>query len=570
MKSNFIFLEPNFPILAQIGSAAEEYLYSDPNSCLIKLGMMGETIVNLMLQLDQIQPPSYDNTHANRIKLLKSQGLLPREIDDILYSLRMARNKAVHDNYDSLEDCKVLMGMAHELCIWFMQTYGDWQYSPERFQLPPEKRLTKSDYEAIIREKEAKIEELSKLVQQAGSAQKLSLEERASRGSRALEQLYLSEEQTRYLIDEQLRKVGWEADTINLRYSKGTRPQRGRNLAIAEWPTRNPQGKTGFADYALFVGLQMVGIIEAKRKYTDIPSVIDYQCKEYAQGIREEHAPYLVGRWNQYQVPFVFATNGRKYMKQLETKSGIWFLDVRKNSNIPKALHGWMSPDGIMELLSKDTDAADQKLESTPYDLLRDPDGLNLREYQIEAIEAVERAILNGQEKVLISMATGTGKTRTILGLIYRFLKSGRFQRVLFLVDRTSLGEQVQDVFKEVKIEDLMTLDNIYNIKELTDKEIDKETKIHVATVQSLVKRVLYQEGDRIPAVSDYDLIIVDEAHRGYILDKEMSDDELLYRNQEDYISKYSAVIDYFNAVKIGLTATPCSAHNQNFRTTCL
>ncbi|OAB27010.1 type I restriction-modification system endonuclease [Paenibacillus macquariensis subsp. defensor] len=557
MKSNFIFLDRTFPILAQIGGTTEEYLYSDPNSCLIKLGLLGETIVNLMMQLDSIDSPSYDNTHANRIKLLKSQGLVPREIDDILYSLRTARNKAVHANYDSLEQCKVLMGMAHELSIWFMQTYGDWQYKPERFLLPTEKSEPKVDYEAIIREKEAKIEELTKLAQQVEVSQTMTIQERTSRGSRAVEQLQLSEAQTRYIIDEQLRKVGWETDTVHLRYSKGTRPQKGHNLAIAEWPTRNSDGKSGYADYALFYGLQMVGIIEAKRKYTDIPSVIDNQCKDYAQAVREEHATYQVGQWSQYKVPFVFATNGRKYLKQLETKSGIWFLDVRKKSNISKALQGWMSPDGIMELLSKDTDAADQTLGSTPYDLLRDPDGLNLREYQIEAIEAAEQAIINEQDTVLLSMATGTGKTRTILGMLYRFLKSGRFQRILFLVDRTSLGEQAQDVFKEVKIEELMTLNNIYNIKDLSDKEIDKETKVQVATVQSLVKRVLFNEGDTIPAVSDYDLIIVDEAHRGYILDKEMSDDELLYRNQEDYMSKYSAVIDYFNAVKIGLTATP-------------
>jgi len=565
MESNFIFLDRAFPVLAQIGSTAEEYLYSDPNSCLIKLGLLGETIVNLMMQLDGIQPPSYDNTHANRIKLLKGQGLLPREIDDILYSLRMARNKAVHANYDSLEQCKVLMGMAHELSIWFMQTYGDWQYKPAQFVLPLEKTQAKVDYEAILREKEAKIEELTKLAEQANVAQTMTIEERTSRGGRAAQQLQLSEAQTRYIIDEQLRKVGWEADTVHLRYSKGTRPQKGRNLAIAEWPTRNPNGKSGSADYALFVGLQMVGIIEAKRKYTDIPSVIDNQCKEYAQSVSEEHAAYQVGNWSQYKVPFVFATNGRKYLKQLETKSGIWFLDVRKQSNISKALQGWMSPDGIMELLSKNTDEADQALSATPYDLLRDPDGLNLREYQIEAIEAAEKALLNGQDKVLLSMATGTGKTRTILGMLYRFLKSGRFGRILFLVDRTSLGEQAQDVFKEVKIEELMTLDNIYNIKELSDKEIDRETKVHVATVQSLIKRVLYNEGETIPAVSDYDLIIVDEAHRGYILDKEMSDDELLYRNQEDYASKYSAVIDYFNAVKIGLTATPAVQTTQIF-----
>ena len=136
-------------------------------------------------------------------------------------------------------------------------------------------------------------------------------------------------------------------------------------------------------------------------------------------------------------------------------------------------------------------------------------------------------------------MATGTGKTRTILGMIYRFIKSNRFRRILFLVDRTALGEQAADVFKEVKIEDLMTLDEIYNIKGLDEKEIEKETKIHIATVQSLVKRLIYNEDGTMPSVSDYDLIVVDEAHRGYTLDKELSDDEMLYRNQEDYISKY-------------------------------
>ena len=210
-----------------------------------------------------------------------------------------------------------------------------------------------------------------------------------------------------------------------------------------------------------------------------------------------------------------------------------------------------------MEMLDKDIASANQTLQNTPYDLLRDPDGLNLREYQIRAIEAAESAIIEGKKTALLSMATGTGKTRTILGMIYRFIKSNRFRRILFLVDRTALGEQAADVFKEVKIEDLMTLDEIYNIKGLDKKEIDKETKIHIATVQSLVKRIIYSEDDTMPSVSDYDLIVVDEAHRGYTLDKELSDDEMMYRNQEDYISKYRTAIEYFDAVKVALTATP-------------
>lgn len=141
--------------------------------------------------------------------------------------------------------------------------------------------------------------------------------------------------------------------------------------------------------------------------------------------------------------------------------------------------------------------------------------------------------------------------------MIYRFVTTKRFKRILFLVDRTSLGEQAQDVFEEVKLEDLQTLDEIYNIKKLEDKEIDKETVIQVATVQSMVKRIMYNEGETMPAVTDYDLVIIDEAHRGYILDKEMGEDELLYRNQDDYVSKYKTVIEYFDAVKIALTATP-------------
>ena len=216
-----------------------------------------------------------------------------------------------------------------------------------------------------------------------------------------------------------------------------------------------------------------------------------------------------------------------------------------------------MSPTGMMEQLEKDIQAKEQALKAMPYDLLRDKDGLNLREYQLKAIQAAENAILNGQQNILLAMATGTGKTRTILGMIYRFLKTGRFRRILFLVDRTSLGEQATDVFKEVKLEDLMTLDDIYNIKGLEDKAADKETRIQVATVQSMVKRILYNGEDTMPAVTDFDLVIIDEAHRGYILDKEMGEDELLYRDQTDYQSKYRSVVEYFDAVKIALTATP-------------
>lgn len=562
MESNFSFLDQEFPVLSGLGKTAEAYLYSDSNSCLMKLGMVGETIANLMFTYDKIPLPT-ENTAVARINILSNEGLLTRDLIDILHALRKVRNRAIHENYASIEDGKILLQMAHSLCEWFMQTYGDWNYQNQPFVLPQQAPETVLPDAKSVEEQEKAL--LKQAEEQAAVALPVSQNDRRARANKAASQRQKSEAETRYLIDEQLRKVGWEADTVNLRFSKGTRPAKGRNIAIAEWPTESKLGAKGFADYALFIDRKLVGIIEAKSEHKDIPSVIDYQGKDYPRCIRKEDTPYQLGTWGDYKVPFTFATNGRPYLKQLETKSGIWFLDLRQSANAPKALQGWISPSGILELLEKDIAAANQTLGAMPYDLLRDKDGLNLREYQLKAIRAAEQAIMSGQNTALLAMATGTGKTRTILGMIYRFLKTGRFRRILFLVDRTALGEQAQDVFKEVKLEDLMTLNDIYNIKGLDKKSIEKETRIQVSTVQGMVKRLLYNDGETMPAVTDYDLIIIDEAHRGYILDKEMGEDELLYRDQRDYVSKYRTVIEYFEAVKIALTATPAKHTSEIF-----
>jgi type I restriction enzyme R subunit len=561
MKSNFAFLKSHFPVLANFGILAEKYCYSDSNSCIMKLGMIGETIVNLMLTYDKIKIPPECNA-VTKIKILSLQGLLTPDLSDILHALRKARNKAAHTNYENIKEGQTLLEMAYSLCEWFMQTYGDLQYKHCKFVMPTEadaQSITDNDDKAA---EQKMLEETEKI---AAAAKAVTADERRKRALAAASQRQKSEAETRYMIDTQLRKVGWEADTENLRYGKGIRPQKGKNLAIAEWPTLSAAGNKGRADYALFAGEKLVAVIEAKAEHKDIPSVIDYQCKEYAQNIRPEDEKYVITTWGKYKAPFVFATNGRPYLAQLETKSGIWFLDLRESANMPKALRGWISPDGMLKLLESDIEKADKALQTLPYDFLRDKDGLNLRQYQLNAIQAAENAVINGQKNILLAMATGTGKTRTVLGMIYRFLKTGRFNRILFLVDRTALGEQAEDVFNEVKLEDLKTLNDIYDIKTLEDAVFEDETKVHIATVQGMVKRLLYNDEERQPSVTDYDLIVIDEAHRGYLLDKEMGEDELLYRDQLDYQSKYRMVIEYFDAVKIALTATPALHTTQIF-----
>ncbi len=566
LMSNFSFLESKWSDLSKLGEFAEKYVYSDPNASMIKQGMLCETMVQYMLAYDGIKEPEYDNTHANRISILKRAGLLPREIDNSLYILRKKRNDATHAGADDKETALSNLKLLYEVCVWFMQVYGDYGYKPTEYEMPRDKSVSIKELE----EENARLKEREhSLVVEIANIQKIG-EENDNRRRQAFKKAVFvkpNEAQTRELIDEQLRRVGWEADTKELKYSKGTRPEKGRNIAIAEWPTDSTTGNGGYADYALFLGEKMVGIVEAKKKHKNVSSVLDEQCKDYAKNIKAEHEIYTIKRYGEYLVPFLFATNGRDYIKQYENMSGIWFRDARNDFNAPHALSGWPSPEGLAQDLEKDIEEADRKLAATGYELLEDLDGLNLRYYQIEAIRAAEEAITNHQREVLLAMATGTGKTRTVLGMIYRFLSAGRFKRILYLVDRTALGDQTMDTFKDVRLEDLKSLNQLYDIKDLGEKDFERDTRVHIATVQSLVKRILYNESEQKLGVSDYDLIIVDEAHRGYILDRDMDEDDIWYRNQDDFRSKYRAVIDYFDAVKIALTATPALHTTEIFGT---
>jgi len=375
--------------------------------------------------------------------------------------------------------------------------------------------------------------------------------ERASAASEAIE---LDEAATRKLIDRQLADAGWEVDSQRLTFEHGVRPTRGKNLAIAEWPTF-AEGKEGWADYVLFAGLQVVAVVEAKRKHKDVMGVIP-QAKRYSLGyvIQGDEALPEGSPWGSHRVPFLFATNGRPFLRQLRTKSGIWFLDARRAENHPVPLEGWYTPEGLVDLLRQNVDEAYAKLKVEPMPYIE-------REYQRNAILAVEKGLEEGKRELLVAMATGTGKTRTCIGLCYRLLKTKRFRRVLFLVDRNALGKQTADAFKDLRLENLQTFTDIFDVKELGDLKPERETKLQIATIQAMVKRVLgpYGEGgeDDIPPVDQYDCVVVDECHRGYLLDRELSDREFLFRDEDDYISKYRRVLDHFDAVKIGLTATP-------------
>ena len=146
----------------------------------------------------------------------------------------------------------------------------------------------------------------------------------------------------------------------------------------------------------------------------------------------------------------------------------------------------------------------------------------------------------DGRREMLVAMATGTGKTRTCVALMYWLLKHKRFRRILFLVDRNALGEQAEQALNNTELERLLKFSSTFNVARLDKKSPDKEDRVHIATVQSLVRRILYPaDDDERPTPGLYDCIIVDEAHRGYVLDAELREEDLSFRTLDEYLSQY-------------------------------
>lgn len=592
--SNFTHLARLQAELALLGASAERYFADDPNTSLLKLRQFGEFMAQQVAARAGIYIAD-EHSQANLLSRLKGAGWLSREVAELFHWLRKAGNEANHqfsgDHRAALQGLKI----ATQLGVWFHRSFGNADFKGSAF-IPPKppvdesialklelaelqqrvqseaERAQNAEQQATQAKEEAKLWEALavdgsqavgalevRLTQlQAQSAEQLvELQAKALarpkedllrvqlQANVAANQIQLDEKATRELVDQQLRDAGWEADTPNLHYSNGTRPESGRYLAIAEWPTAS-----GPADYALFIGRECVAVVEAKRSSKHVPSSVD-QARRYAKDAHDESGAPMQAQWGQFRVPLVFATNGRPFQQQFKEASGIWFCDLRRSTNHRRALDGWYTPQGIRELLKQDIDGAEQKLESIGFKF-----GFPLRDYQRRAILATEEAIKAGKENVLLAMATGTGKTKTCVALVYRLLKAQRFRRILFLVDRSALGEQAANAFKETQMESLQRFADVFGIKEVDEQQPEADTKVHIATVQGLVQRVLYSEDGGLP-VDSYDCIVVDECHRGYLLDREMSEAEVEFRDQADYISKYRRVLDHFDAVKVGLTATP-------------
>jgi type I restriction enzyme R subunit len=604
---NFAFLQGHDAQLVRLGALAERYFTDDPVTCLIKLRQFGEVLAQLVAAKAGLFEDNQE-AQADLLRRLKFERVLPREAGDLFHHLRLVGNKATHDNEGDHPQALTALKIARELGVWFHRAFGGAgkAFSPGPF-VPPadpsaatkeltvelsrlraelDNQRTEADRARIVAEEHQKArlsaEELAAKEREERTVwEQLAAEAEAAKAAvlaqiqtiqaaavqapaqvtasivakaeEAATEIDIDEASTRVIIDEQLRARGWDVDTGTIRYSNGSRPAKGRNLAIAEWPT-----KSGPADYALFVGTRCIGVVEAKRRNRNVYSCVG-QAERYSKGFKfDGSAESIGGPWEgtgseEFCVPFVFSTNGRPYLKQIENLSGIWFRDARKPTNHSRPLVDWPTPDGLKGMLEIDVETATADLRNRAFDF-----GFPLRPYQKKAIEKVEENLADAKRQMLLAMATGTGKTKLAIAMLYRLLAAKRFRRVCFVVDRSALGTQAAGEFSTTRIVSAKTFADIFGLKGLESVTPDPETKVHICTIQGLVKRVLFSENSAdSPAVDQYDLMLVDECHRGYLLDKELSDDELSFRSQDDYISKYRRVLEHFDAVKIGLTATP-------------
>lgn len=614
---NFNFLAEHDALFVQLAAAAERAFSSDPNTTLIKLRQLGEALAQNLAARSGVDFDRETSQSELLYRVNRELRLDPR-VREMFHTLRIEGNKATHQFETRHKEAMDGLKIARELAIWFHDSFSKagtkfkaGPFTPPRdpsgqlrqlqndieklkhdllqtnIQLEDSQQLNelvsqeREEYEALAvamdeesraLAEQAKTHEVSLAAQRSDYEQKIrdlqaqlaaqgpqaqsAERQKVSRRTHAASQhIVLSEELTRILIDQQLVEAGWEADSQDLTYQKGARPEKGAYKAIAEWPTQN-----GPADYLLFAGLTPIAVVEAKKENKNVAGKIG-QAERYSRGVKV--APPLAGAWEMedrtiawpdeadghYKVPFVYSCNGRPYVQQLAEQSGTWFRDVREPSNTKRAIASFHSPAGLLDLLKRSREDAEAKLAKEPFGYLK------LRDYQEKAIVAAEEALAADARRILLAMATGTGKTRTILGLMYRLLSAERFHRILFLVDRRTLGQQALDAFEEAPLEQNQSLSQIYNIAELGDMAAEAETRIQVATVQSMVKRVFMS--DDPPPVDQFDCIIVDEAHRGYTLDQDMTEGELATRDTGQYLSSYRRVLDYFDAIKIGLTATP-------------
>jgi len=593
---NFGYLLEHEPLLVIDGAGAESYVYSDPHAALFKARSFSETLARKLVADFGIR------THGSRlvdfVGALARDGLLDGNTRRAFDELRTVGNRAVHGHYAEVRAALDAVRTCFELGAWYHRIVTD-DREPAAFVPPPDpsrapadaadqaeleelrrqlrqqrdrltdvklrldgktsrleaERLAREEAEHLLAEAAAGQDQLRTLVNQLKArvrefeepftqslrhSRRLSAAEREDliESARLAAREPRTEREVREEIDHMLGEAGWvvqNRDEVNLWAAQG--------VAVRELATA-----TGFADYLLYVERQLVGVIEAKREGT-VLTPVEQQSARYAEQLTSGQQ---MQAWR-VPLPFRYESTAAEthFTNSLDpeprARHVFWF-------HRPETLARWMR--------EADADGQAPTLRSRLRRGLPPLDDPRLRSAQRDAALGLERSLQQDHPRALIQMATGAGKTYAAVTAAYRLLKYARAERILFLVDRNFLGKQANTEFTGyVTPGDGRKFSELYPIQRLKGADMLDSSKVVISTVQRLYAML---RGEQVPppdtddeAYDSYDIDEVIDVDYNPKVPPETFDLIIVDECHRSIYGRWRAVLEYFDAYLVGLTATP-------------
>lgn len=525
MQTNFSFLQNEFPEIYKEIQEAEKNTFTAPRyAALLCRSTLEKTIFWLYKNDDDLELP-FDTKlgallHNDSFKAILKPSMLV-ELDVVrLYGNSAAHGKVVKA-LEALQSLKNTFRFLSWLSKYYSETNPDIAPFDERY-IPygdaNDKNIKQLHELAVTIEKEReeakRLEKKQQLLAEENEQLKKQLDEQKQliaerKEHRSLEFTFeqavpelTSEHETRLvLIDLLLKEAGW--DQLRL--------QKELEFEVIGMPlTTNASGK-GFADYVLWDDNgKPLAVIEAKSTLHDARKG-KHQASLYADCLEK-----MTG-----QRPIIFYTNG--------FQTHLWDDQFYPD----RLVQGFYTKAALQILIRRRYERQDLRNFVVKTSIIE-------RSYQLEAVKRVAETLVTTQNntlrgknrKALLVMATGSGKTRTAAAIVDMFTKCNWAKRVLFLADRNALVKQAKNAFKE-HLPHLSAVD-------LTKEKEEVGTRVVFSTYPTILNKIdsLKSEDERFYGIGHFDVIIIDEAHRS------------VYQ-------KYQAIFDYFDAILIGLTATP-------------
>lgn len=510
--SNFSFLKSEWPELNESAEKVESLVRTDARSCCFYARRTLELAIHWLYEHDPELRRPYDDNLSVLIYEPTFKQNLTGELFLKVKTIKEIGNLAVHSRKpiterDALRATKELFHFLY----WLARMYA--RHSPAQYkniawdeQLVPIARVSVSaktldqlkTLEEQLHERDREIAEKAKALADTDTqiAQlRQQIAEAKKQNERIPDDHDYSEAETRdYFIDLLLREAGWTLDKVE-----------DREYPVIGMP--NEKGE-GFVDYVLWGkdGLPLA-VVEAKRTKKD-SRIGRQQAKLYADCVEAQFK----------QRPLIFYTNGYK----------TWFWDDQNYP--PREVQGFYKRDELELLIQRRSKKKDLAKERINKEIVE-------RYYQEESIRAVTEQFAKMQRKSLIVMATGAGKTRTVIALCELLQRCNWIKRVLFLADRVALVRQACNAFKQ-------HLPDSNPVNLVTEKYTD--SRVYISTYPTMMGQINeVEDGLRRFGVGHFDLVVIDEAHRS------------VYQ-------KYRAIFEYFDSLLVGLTATPKDEVDRN------